>query len=206
MMSELLGGRRRIALAAIALLVTAASARAQLTSTVFVSGFTNPVAFVQDPSNATLQYVVEQGGVIKVIQNGTLLATPFLNLTSNVAHGSEQGLLGLAFAPDYGSSRRFYVCFTNTAGHIVVARFLQSNGNPLVADTSTRFDFVWPDGQAFIFHPFANHNGGNLAFGPDGFLYIGMGDGGSGNDPDHRAQDPATPARQDAATSTCRSR
>jgi glucose/arabinose dehydrogenase len=192
MMSELLGGRRRIALAAIALLFTAASARAQLTSTVFVSGFTNPVAFVQDPSNATLQYVVEQGGVIKVIQNGTLVATPFLNLTSNVASGFEQGLLGLAFAPDYGSSRRFYVCFTNTAGHIVVARFLRSSGNPLVADTSTRFDFVWPDGQAFIFHPFTNHNGGNLAFGPDGFLYIGMGDGGSGNDPDHRAQDPAS--------------
>jgi glucose/arabinose dehydrogenase len=173
-------------------LLMAAPAGAQLRSTLYVSGFSNPVAFVQDPSTATIQYVVEQGGFVRVVQNGAVLATPFLNLSTAVANGTEQGLLGLAFPPDYGSSGRFYVCFTNTSGHIVVARFRRSAGNPLVADAGSRFDFLWPGGQRFIFHPFGNHNGGNLAFGPDGYLYIGMGDGGSGNDPDHLAQNPGS--------------
>ena len=189
-MSNLLGYRRLFA-ACLAALLIGAPASAQLRSTVYVSGLSNPVAFVQDPSNTTLQYVVEQGGRIKVVQNGTVLPTLFLNISTLVAGGSEQGLLGLAFPPNYGSSGRFYVCFTNTAGHIVVSRFLRS-GNPLIANAGSRFDLRWPDGQQVIFHPFSNHNGGNLAFGPDGFLYIGMGDGGNGNDPDHLAQNPGS--------------
>lgn len=189
-MSNLLGYRRLFA-ACLAVLLIAAPASAQLQSTVYVSGLSNPVAFIQDPSNATLQYVVEQGGRIKVVQNGTVLPTLFLNISTLVSGGSEQGLLGLAFPPNYGSSGRFYVCFTNTAGHIVVSRFLRS-GNPLVANAGSRFDLRWPDGQQVITHPFANHNGGNIAFGPDGYLYIGMGDGGSGNDPGHLAQTPGS--------------
>lgn len=164
---------------------------ADLRAQVYVSGLTNPVAFVQDPSNAAIQYVVEQGGLIKIVQNGTVLATPFLSLTGAIAAGGERGLLGLAFPPDYGSSGRLYVNFTNADGHTVVARFRRS-ANPLIADPASRFDLRWSTGERFIRQPYANHNGGNLVFGSDGMLYIGMGDGGSGNDPENRAQDPAS--------------
>ena len=171
---------------------TAADAQAQLRTRVHASGFTLPVGFVQDPTDRTVQFVVQQGGRIRVVRNGTVLLTDFLDLTRAVVSGGEQGLLGLAFAPDYVVSGRFYVNFTNTAGNIVVARFRRS-ANPLVADESSRFDLRWggADGSPFIAHPFGNHNGGNLAFGPDGFLYIGQGDGGSGDDPGHRAQNPS---------------
>ena len=137
--------RARLGAACAAILLAAAPASAQLRSSVYVSGLTTPVAFVQDPSNATLQYVAEQGGTIRVIQNGTLLPTPFATIAP-ISTGGERGLLGLAFPPNYGSSRRFYVCFTNPAGNIVVARMHRSTGNPLVADGS-RFDLVWPGGQ-----------------------------------------------------------
>ena len=123
----------RFATAFAVTLLVAVPARAQLRSSVYVSGVTNPVAFVQDPSNATLQYVVEQGGTIRVIQNGTLLPTPFATI-SPIASGGERGLLGLAFPANYGSTRRFYVYFTNPEGNIVVSRMLRSATNPLVSD------------------------------------------------------------------------
>jgi glucose/arabinose dehydrogenase len=114
--------------------------------------------------------------------------TPFLDLTSVVLSGGERGLLGLAFPADYAASGRFYVNFTRRPdGHTVVARFRRS-ANPLVADASSRFDLVWSTGLAFIAQPFANHNGGTPVFGPDGYLYVGMGDGGSANDPANNAQ------------------
>lgn len=180
----------RAAIAAFVLVTAVVPARAQLRSTVFVSGLSEPVAFVQDPSNPAVQYVVQQSGLIRVVQNGTVLPTPFLDLSTSIVSGGEQGLLGLAFPPNYASSGRFYVEVTDLAGNLVVARFKRSTGNPLVADVTSRLDLQWPNGNRFITHPFTNHNGGNLAFGPDGFLYIGTGDGGSGNDPDHRAQNP----------------
>ena len=176
-------------------LALAAPASAQLQLVTHVSGLVQPVGFVQDPSNPTIQYVVEQPGTIRVVQNGVLQATPFLTIpSSEISTGGERGLLGLAFAPDYGTSGRFFINFTNAQGHTVVARFLRSASNPLVADPSTRFDLRWggPTGQRFIAQPFANHNAGHMAFGPDGHLYIALGDGGSSNDPDHRAQDPTT--------------
>jgi len=179
-----------VALAACVFLLAGVPAAAQLRLQVVASGFTQPLAFVQDPSNPAVQYVAEQGGRIRVLRAGVLQGTDFLDLSTAVSTGGERGLLGLALPPDYASSGRFYVNFTNTAGDTVVARFRRSAGNPLVADPSSRFDLQWPDGQRFIVQPFANHNGGNIVFGPDGFLYIGMGDGGSGNDPDNRAQDP----------------
>ena len=171
-------------------LALAVPAYAQLQGEVYASGFQSPVAFVQDPTDRTVQFVVQQTGRIRVVRNGTVLTNDFLNLTSAIVCCGERGLLGLAFAPDYASSGRFYVNFTNTDGDTVVARFRRSS-NPLVADPSSRFDLQLEGTRRVISQPFSNHNGGHLAFGPDGYLYIGLGDGGSGNDPDHRAQNPA---------------
>jgi glucose/arabinose dehydrogenase len=159
-------------------------------ATVYASGFTSPVAIVQDPTNRFVQFVVEQAGSIRVVRGGTLIGT-FLDLRSEIAAGGERGLLGLAFSPDYSTSGRFFVNFTNLSGQTVVARFRRSS-NPLVADPGSRFDLRWaPNGSPVIEQPFANHNGGHLEFGPDGHLFIGLGDGGSGSDPAHRAQNPA---------------
>jgi glucose/arabinose dehydrogenase len=170
------------------LLVGAGTARAQLQLATYVSGLNLPVGFVQDPSNPSIQYVVEQGGRIRTIVNGTLLATPFLDVSSLVSCCGEQGLLGLAFPPDYATSGRFYVNYTNAAGNTVVARYLRSASNPLIANPASRFPLRWGGMSTEIFQPFANHNGGHIAFGPDGYFYIGMGDGGSANDPQNNAQ------------------
>src|SRR5262245_10511508 len=142
----------------------AAPAFAQLRATTVVTGLTNPVAFVQDPSDPAIQYIVEQAGRVRVLRNGTLQSTDFLNLVGLVLSGGEQGLLGIAFPANYGTSRRFYVNFTSPAGDIVVARFLRSATNPLVADPASRLDLQWSTGERFIRHPFTNHNGGNLVF------------------------------------------
>ena len=183
----------RMMFLAAALIVSGASdAIAQVRAHVHASGFGQPIAFVQDPTDPTVQFVVEQAGRIRVIRNGTVLATDFLNIVSAVRSGGEQGLLGLAFPADANVTRRFYVNFTNLDGHTVVARFRRTS-DPVVADASSRFDLRWngTSGPALIQQPFTNHNGGHLAFGPDGYLYVGLGDGGSGNDPNHFAQNPA---------------
>lgn len=166
--------------------------RAQLRTRVQVSGFTLPVAFVQDPADRRVQVVVQQDGHVRLVRDGNVQPADFLDLSSAVSAGAEQGLLGLAFAPNVAPSGRFFVNFTNREGHTVVARFRRSF-DPALADVPSRFDLRWGggDGPAFISQPFTNHNGGNLAFGPDGYLYIGLGDGGAGNDPEHRAQDPS---------------
>jgi glucose/arabinose dehydrogenase len=181
-------------MAALLMLVSmAADAAAQLRARVYASGFVQPIAIVQDPADPAIQFVVEQRGRIRVVRNGAVEPSDFLDLTAGVRSGGEQGLLGMAFPPDAGLTGRFYVNFTNTDGHTVVARFRRAS-NPLVADPGSRFDLRWngATGPALILQPFANHNGGHLAFGPDGYLYIGMGDGGSGDDPNHFAQDPAS--------------
>lgn len=182
----------RLLLALAVALSLAADAYAQLSTRVHASGFSSPVAFVQDPVSSNVQFVVEQGGRIRVVRDGTVLATDFLNLTPAVLSGGERGLLGMAFAP--ADANRFYVNFTNLQGNTVVARFRRSSGDPLAADPASRFDLRWngASSPAIIEQPFSNHNGGHLAFGPDGYLYVGLGDGGSGNDPGHRAQNPAT--------------
>ena len=172
------------------LLLAATDAAAQLRTRVHASGFSQPVAVVQDPADPSVQVVVEQRGRIRVVRNGDVESADFLDLTSVVRSGGEQGLLGLAFSPDSAVSGRFFVNFTNRDGHTVIARFKRSS-NPLVADPSSRFDLrLNPSG--WVEQPYSNHNGGHLAFGPDGYLYIGLGDGGSGNDPEHRAQDGTT--------------
>jgi glucose/arabinose dehydrogenase len=171
---------------------TVVSLDAQLRLRLQVSGFTRPLAFVPDPADGNVQFVVQQDGRIRVVRAGAILATDLLDLRADVVSGGEQGLLGLAFPPAAATSGRFFVNFTDRAGHTVVARFRRSN-DPVVADGASRFDLRWggANGPARIDQPFANHNGGHLAFGPDGYLYVGLGDGGSGNDPAHRAQTPS---------------
>jgi glucose/arabinose dehydrogenase len=181
---------------AIAVVVPSPRAQGQLQpplrAEVHASGFSAPLAFVPDPTDPMLQFVVQQGGRIRAVRGGTVLPQDFLDLTSSVLSGGERGLLGMAFAPDYAASGRFYVNFTNSLGNTIIARFRRSS-DPAVADAATRFDLRWSSAQQpFIVQPFSNHNGGHLAFGPDGYLYVGLGDGGSGNDPDHLAQTPGT--------------
>jgi glucose/arabinose dehydrogenase len=172
--------------------------RAQVRAQLIASGFVNPVAFVMDPADHSTFYVVEQRGTIRSISNGAVSPAFFLDIRSQIASGGERGLLGLAFppvlsgveGPDAATSRRLFVNFTNPDGHTVVARYTRTEQGAV--DPNSRFDLVWPDGRRFIQQPFSNHNGGHLAFGPDGYLYIGLGDGGSGGDPQNNAQSPNT--------------
>jgi glucose/arabinose dehydrogenase len=180
-----------VLVASLSLTAWTPGAEAQITTRLIASGLSAPVDFVQDPSDRSVQYIVEQGGRIRVLKAGALRPGDFLNLAGSISSGGERGLLGLAFPPDYATSGRFFVNFTNPAGHTVIARFRRSATNPLLADPASRVDLLWGS-QRFIAQPFSNHNGGHLAFGPDGYLYIGLGDGGSGNDPQHNAQNPAT--------------
>lgn len=180
---------RAIAVLVLCAIVITLVAQSPLRLRTYASGFTNPLAMVQDPADRAVQFVVEQGGRIRVVRDGVVADADFLDLRNAIVSGGEQGLLGLVFARDV-ASRRFFVNFTDRSGNTVVARFQRSTNNPLAADPNSRVDLRWSTGFAFIRQPFANHNGGHLAFGPDGFLYVGLGDGGSGDDPDHRAQDP----------------
>jgi glucose/arabinose dehydrogenase len=184
---------RRIApLVVSAALAHAAPAESALRLELVARGFESAVAFVADPVVPDAFLVVSQTGVVHVIARGVTRETPFLDLRGVVGLGDEQGLLGLAFPPDTADSRRVFVNFTNRDGDTVIARFERSDGDPLVADPATRFDLRWPDGRRVIDQPYPNHNGGHLAFGPDGCLYVGLGDGGAGNDPQNRAQSPRT--------------
>jgi glucose/arabinose dehydrogenase len=165
--------------------------QAQLRIQEIASGLAAPVAFVADPVYSNTFYIVEVGGLVKVWSNGQVQAVPFIDLRGAISTGGERGLLGMAFSPDAGSGRVFFN-FTAPDGHTVVARFQRTGGAPFRADPGSRFDLQWPSGERFIRQPFANHNGGHLEFGPDGYLYIGLGDGGSGNDPNNLAQNPAS--------------
>jgi glucose/arabinose dehydrogenase len=187
----------KAAAAALALVFLAglSQADAQIRTQVVASGLPRLVAFVPDPVLPGVFYAVQQSGFVRVVQNGSVLPTPFLDLSNEVStDGGEQGLLGFAFAPtDPG---RVFVNFTNRDGHTVIARFRRTPAAPLQAAVSSRFDLRWPNLEApgtrqpFIRQPASNHNGGHLAFGPDGYLYIGLGDGGGGNDTFRTAQDP----------------
>ena len=153
-----------------------------LKTEVFVTGLSAPLLVTYAPGDKTRVFIVEQGGRIRLVKNDSLLSGDFLNISSIISTGSERGLLGLAFHPDYQSNRQFFVNFTNNSGNTVVRRYNVS-GNPDSADASSGFDII------AINQPFSNHNGGMISFGPiDGYLYIGMGDGGSANDPGNRAQ------------------
>ncbi|OAD91253.1 hypothetical protein A7A78_12790 [Aequorivita soesokkakensis] len=147
----------------------------------FKDGFSDPLN-LQHVNDDRL-FVVEQGGKIKIIQgDGTVNPVPYLDISSIISSGNERGLLGLAFHPDYANNGYFYVNYTKPNGDTQVSRFSVDSGNPDLADENSELPII---GYA---QPFSNHNGGNLAFGPDGYLYISSGDGGSGGDPGNRAQ------------------
>ncbi|HLG17921.1 MAG TPA: BACON domain-containing carbohydrate-binding protein [Blastocatellia bacterium] len=147
-----------------------------------VSGLSAPLYVTNARDGSNRLFIIEQGGRIKVLQPGATTPTVFLDITAKVLSGGERGLLGLAFHPQYATSRRFFVNYTRqTDGATVIAEYLVSVSNPNVADIAETTLLTIPQ-------PFANHNGGMIEFGPDGFLYIAMGDGGSGNDPGNRAQ------------------
>ena len=165
--------------------VSASAASAELPSLTLVSpvsGFSQPLSIAHAGDGSGRLFVAEQGGRIRIVKNGAILSTPFLDISSRISAGGERGLLGLAFPPDYPSKRYFYVNYTDTAGNTVIARFRVS-ADPNVADPASEQVVLR------INQPYPNHNGGQLAFSPrDGYLYIGMGDGGSGGDPENRAQ------------------
>ena len=150
-------------------------------------GFTSPLFATGDGSGSGRLYVVEQGGTIRVVAaDGTVLQTPFLDISSGVSAGGERGLLGLAFHPSYASNGLFYVDYTDRDGNTVVAEMRRAADAPDRSDPGSERVLLRVD------QPYPNHNGGMLAFGPDGYLYVGLGDGGSGGDPQNRAQDLGT--------------
>ena len=157
----------------------------------YAQGFVTPVAFIQDPADRQVQFVVEQIGRIRTLVSGDLQPAPFLDIRDKVNASGERGMLGLAFPPDAATSHRFYVYYSNLQGNSVVSRFTRAS-NPRIANASSEVPMTWSTGLKYIDQqPYSNHKGGCLAFGSDGYLYIGLGDGGSGNDPENRAQNPA---------------
>ncbi len=162
----------------------------------FVEGLP-PLVFVTNAGDVSgLLYAVGQEGIIFVLSgDGSVQQQPFLDIADRIVSGGEQGLLGLAFHPEYESNGRYFVNYTNNDGDTVISEFARS---------SRRWQFAVTDPASerillTIQQPFANHNGGMIAFGPDGYLYIGMGDGGSGGDPMGNGQANGHPTRKDAA-------
>jgi glucose/arabinose dehydrogenase len=146
------------------------------------SGLSHPDFVTAPPGDTARLFVVEQTGAIRVVRHDSLLPAAFLDLTRHIDYGGERGLLGLAFHPNYAANGRFYVYYTNPQGDIRVVRYTVS-ANPDVADSTTG------DTILAVFHEtYDNHNGGQLVFGPDGKLYAGLGDGGSGGDPSGNGQ------------------
>lgn len=149
------------------------------------SGLEQPTSVGHAGDGSERLFVTEKTGFVRVIENGTPLNAPYLNLSNAVSAGNEQGLLGLAFHPQYADNGRFFVNYTRADGSTVVSEFRVSD-DPNVANPGSERVLLT------VAQPYANHNGGHLAFGPDGFLYIGLGDGGAGGDPEERAQNLGT--------------
>jgi glucose/arabinose dehydrogenase len=150
-----------------------------------VGGFEAPVYVENAPGRRKLLFVVEQQGTIAVVRKGRKLGRPFLDIRDRVQTSSEEGLLSIAFDPDFARTRRFFVYYVNRDSDIQVDSFKRKRNSPTRADPSSRWTVI------VIPHPGqTNHNGGQLQFGDDGLLYIGTGDGGGAGDPNDNAQNP----------------
>lgn len=162
-----------------------AGAETPLVTELIASGFDDPLLVTSPPDDYDRLFVVEQRGKIKIIKNGIVLATSFLDVTAKVSQsGNERGLLGMAFHPDFYYNGYFYVSYTRSSdGASMLERYTVSAGNPDVADPNSNIGIYGPVAQ-----PFSNHNGGHIAFGPDGMIYFALGDGGSAGDPGCNAQ------------------
>lgn len=148
-----------------------------------VSGLMRPVAITHANDSSGRLFIVEQAGVIRILQDGQLLPAAYLDISAQVgSQGNEQGLLGLAFHPRYPENGYFYVNYTDLNGDTVISRFKVSQSDPNLVDVSSEARLL------SVKQPYANHNGGAIAFGPDGYLYLGLGDGGSAGDPQNYAQ------------------
>ena len=143
--------------------------------------FSKPIFLTSSPDETNRLFVVEQDGHIQIIKNNVVQPTPFLNIEEKLSTGGERGLLGLAFHPDFSRNRRFFLNYTREEDRATVIAEYRVSSNPDQADKNETVLLVIPQ-------PYGNHNGGMLAFGPDHFLYIGMGDGGAGGDPKNYAQ------------------
>jgi glucose/arabinose dehydrogenase len=151
-----------------------------------ISTSLNSPVFMTAPAGDTAHlFIVEQGGLIRIfdLTTSSLLATPFLNLSNLLSTDGERGLLGMAFDPQYVTNHRFYVYYTNNGGDIVIAQYQRNAANPNLADSAPATPLLTVEHSTF-----SNHNGGMLAFGSDGCLYAGIGDGGSGGDPSDNGQ------------------
>jgi len=153
---------------------------ASIQARLLVTGLTQPVGLESAPGDSSRLFIVEKTGTIQIWSGGSLKPRPFLDISSRVSSGTEQGLLGLAFHPQFATNRRFYVDYTDRNGDTHVVEFLASVA--LDSATTTEREIL------FVTQPAANHNGGQLAFGPDGYLYVGLGDGGGAGDTYHNGQ------------------
>ncbi len=150
----------------------------------FQAGFQSPTHIANAGDGSQRLFIVEQNGVIRVLQNGVTLSTPFLDIRDRVLFsGGEQGLLSVAFPPNFANKGYFYVYYTQKNGDNRTARFSLKPGDPDQADPASEKLII-----TFNHQSYSNHDGGQLAFGPDGYLYIGTGDGGGGGDPLHNGQ------------------
>src|SRR5438067_6190965 len=159
---------------------TGSAAPVTLVAREVLTGLDAPTFLTAPPGDARL-FILEQTGRVRIASGGRLQATPFLDLTSKLSSGGERGLLGLAFHPRYAQNGYFYVNYTDRNGDTRVERYK-------VSADANRADPASASPVLFVAQPYANHNGGMLAFGPDGMLYVGMGDGGSGGDPQWNGQ------------------
>jgi glucose/arabinose dehydrogenase len=172
-------------LSVLALAVPASAAQARL-HLVRVGNFASPIYVTSPPGDSHRLFVVERRGRIMVVRNGRRLRRPFLDISNQVSGGGERGLLSMAFARDYARSGRFYVDFTDRTGDIRVVGYRRSSNPNRALASSARNVITIPHRQ------FSNHNGGQLQFGPDRMLYIGVGDGGSEGDPSNHGQNLGT--------------